>query len=94
MTIQGDGSNNWNKGINLIMRQIQDSHSATDEDTHGPENAFTALNCSSPEKRRIDYIFTSRKAYDIVKNTILSDSKDCSYPSEHFPVHVELYFVD
>ncbi|MGC1633177.1 MAG: endonuclease/exonuclease/phosphatase, partial [Gelidibacter sp.] len=46
-----------------------------------------------PVVDRIDYIFTSKDLVKVLKYAVLSDSKDCKYPSDHLPVLVELKFI-
>ncbi|MCY2687514.1 endonuclease/exonuclease/phosphatase family protein [Salinimicrobium sp. TH3] len=55
----------------------------------GPEGTFNGYDFTSPVTRRIDYIFTSGEI-DVKKYGVLSDSKDLKYPSDHFPVLVQL----
>ena len=56
----------------------------------GPEGTFNGFKFSEPVSRRIDYIFTSKGNIDVLKYAVLTDSKDQKYPSDHFPVFVEL----
>jgi endonuclease/exonuclease/phosphatase family metal-dependent hydrolase len=40
---------------------------------------------------RIDYIFISKNAkFEVKKYAVLTDSKNLRYPSDHFPVYVEI----
>lgn len=57
---------------------------------YGPEGTFNGYNFMKPVTRRIDYIFTSKGDFDILKYGVLSDSKDLKYPSDHLPVLVSL----
>ncbi len=43
--------------------------------------------------REIDHIFVSKKSVEIKKYAVLTDSHSCKYPSDHFPVLVELKFL-
>lgn len=44
-------------------------------------------------EREIDHIFVSKKSFEIKKYAVLTDSYLCKYPSDHFPVMVELEFL-
>ena len=58
----------------------------------GPEGTFNGYNFDEPVTRRIDYIFTSKDDFKVLKYAVLSDSWDLKYPSDHLPVYVELRF--
>ncbi|MGB5821725.1 MAG: endonuclease/exonuclease/phosphatase family protein [Saonia sp.] len=83
---------NTSTGIRLILNQMQDAHVLAGNRSHGPEGTFNGFNFNTPVKRRIDYIFLSGKDFNVIKSGILSDSKDCRYPSDHFPVYAKLEF--
>ena len=80
-------------GIQLILEQMHDTHHKASINAHGPKGTFNGFNFSKPVEARIDYIFASPKGFEIIKSGILSDSFDCRYPSDHFPVYAELMFV-
>ncbi|WP_345004842.1 endonuclease/exonuclease/phosphatase family protein [Snuella lapsa] len=56
----------------------------------GPEGTFNGFKFNEPVKDRIDYVFVSKDKIEVNKYAILSDSKDCKYPSDHLPVYVEV----
>lgn len=56
----------------------------------GSTGTFNGFIFHEPVNDRIDYIFTSKNNIEVRKFAILSDSKDCKYPSDHLPVFVEL----
>jgi len=58
----------------------------------GTFNAFEFHKPISSE-REIDHIFVSKKSFEIKKYAVLTDSNSCKYPSDHFPVLVELKFL-
>jgi endonuclease/exonuclease/phosphatase family metal-dependent hydrolase len=60
----------------------------------GNEGTFNGFEFNKPLKERIDYIFTSRNNIQILKYAVLSDSKNCLYPSDHLPVFVEMILED
>ncbi|RAR50270.1 endonuclease/exonuclease/phosphatase family protein [Flavobacterium lacus] len=45
------------------------------------------------KEKEIDHIFVSKKSFEIKKYAVLTDSYSCKYPSDHFPVLVELKFL-
>ena len=58
----------------------------------GPEGTYNGYNFNEPVTRRIDFIFTSKDDFEVLKYAVLSDSWNLKYPSDHLPVYVELRF--
>lgn len=56
---------------------------------------FNAFDFHKPisKEREIDHIFVSKKSFEVKKYAVLTDSYSCKYPSDHFPVFVELEFL-
>ena len=81
------------KGVQLILEKMLDVHIAAGTNAHGPKGTFNGFEFTKPVERRIDYIFTSPDGFEILKSGILSDSFDCRYPSDHFPVYARLGFI-
>tara|TARA_R100000935_G_C2832757_1_gene166147 strand:+ start:1754 stop:2587 length:834 start_codon:yes stop_codon:yes gene_type:complete len=75
-------------GIHSILKKYKDTHKEANV-SFGPVGTFNGFQFEEPVSRKIDFIFTS-KDIQVLKSGILSDSKDCKYPSDHFPVYVEL----
>lgn len=75
--------------IKNLSKELVDSRSAS-KIVFGPVGTFNGFNFSEPVTRRIDYIFVSRGDIDVLKYAVLSDSKDCRYPSDHLPVFAEI----
>lgn len=75
--------------IQLLSKTLNDSKTASIAKPFGPSGTYNAFQFNKPVLDRIDYIFTS-KGIDVLNYAILSDSKDCKYPSDHLPVLVEL----
>jgi endonuclease/exonuclease/phosphatase family metal-dependent hydrolase len=70
-----------------------DTRSAAVEKPFGPRGTFNGFKHNEPVTQLIDYIFISKRSPFMVKKyAILSDSKDLKYPSDHFPVYIELNF--
>lgn len=82
------------KGIQLILKEMKDAHHEAGENAHGPQGTYNGFNFTKPVERRIDYIFISPKRVEVLKSGILSDSFECRYPSDHFPVYAELRFME
>lgn len=76
------------QGVQNILKQFDDSH-LTANTSFGPTGTFNGFHFEEPVTRRIDFVFTS-KNLETLKSGILSNSKNCRYPSDHFPVYVEL----
>jgi endonuclease/exonuclease/phosphatase family metal-dependent hydrolase len=77
--------------IQFLAKKMNDAKAIAELD-FGPEGTFNGYNFKEPVNRRIDYIFTSDDI-KVKKYAVLSDSKDLKYPSDHFPVFVELRFA-
>ncbi|UII77953.1 endonuclease/exonuclease/phosphatase family protein [Flagellimonas sp. HMM57] len=78
-------------GVQLILEELQDAHIAAGKNVHGPEGTFNGFYFTQPVTHRIDFIFTDTHNFEVIKSAILSDSKDCKYPSDHLPVYTRLY---
>ncbi len=78
-------------GVQVILTQMADTHLAAGENAFGPKGTFNGFEFNKPVERRIDYVFVSDE-FEVLKSAILSDSKDCRYPSDHLPVLARLQF--
>jgi len=59
--------------------------------TFGPKGTFNDFKFNEPVTRKIDYIFMSKSHnVKVNKHAVLSNSNNLKYPSDHFPVYVEL----
>lgn len=76
-------------GVQVILGDMVDTHIAAGKNAFGPKGTFNGFEFTKPVERRIDYIFVSNK-FQVLKSAILSDSKDCRYPSDHLPVFTRL----
>jgi len=76
--------------VAVLTRELQDARSVSTEPPFGPEGTFNAFNFYDPVRRRIDYIFLNEKALKVRQYAVLSDSRDCHYPSDHLPVLARL----
>jgi len=73
-----------------LSEELNDSKAISLLKPFGPNGTFNGFKFDLPVKDRIDYIFTSKSNIQVNKYAVLSDSKDCKYPSDHLPVFVEL----
>lgn len=78
------------ENIQLIKKVLSDSRDSSISEPFGPSGTFNGFEFEKPVKRRIDYIFVSQNNIKVNKYAVLSDSKDLKYPSDHFPVYIEL----
>jgi len=77
------------ESIKLIASQLNDSKKVAKQ-VFGPDGTFNNFQFTTPVTMRIDYIFTPKTGTTVNKYAVLSDSKNCRYPSDHLPVYVEL----
>ncbi len=75
--------------ITAIKRELKDSKDVA-KLSFGPSGTFNGFEFSKPVTRRIDYIFTTPTGVEVLKYAVLSDSKNCRYPSDHLPVYAEI----
>lgn len=80
--------------IQLLSKALNDSKKVSATKPFGPTGTFNGFNFNKPVSDRIDYIFTSKKHIKVLKYAVLSDSKDCKYPSDHLPVIIDLKFIN
>lgn len=71
--------------IIIITKQLIDSQTADKSLSMAPEGTFNNFDTSTPSSERIDYIFTG-KGFSPKSYTILRETFDGRYPSDHFPV--------
>lgn len=85
--------NDQSKAIKFLSSNLNDSRSTSLNRPFGPFGTFTGFKFHEPVKDRIDYIFCSKENIQVEKYAVLTDSKDSKYPSDHFPVFVEVTFI-
>jgi endonuclease/exonuclease/phosphatase family metal-dependent hydrolase len=76
--------------IQVLSKELNDSKNISKLKPFGPKGTFNGFKFNEPVTARIDYIFTSKNNISVKKYAVLSDSKDCKYPSDHLPVFVEI----
>ena len=82
-----------NESIQFILKYLQDSKAVSKSGAFGPSGTFNAFEFHKPVTRRIDYIFVN-ESVTVNKYAVLSDSRDCKYPSDHLPVYVEVMLAN
>lgn len=76
--------------ISEISLDLQDAKKHA-EVKFGPDGTFNSFNYEKPAARRIDYIFISKSPEtQIKKYGVLSSAIDSKFPSDHFPIFVEI----
>lgn len=77
----------------LALHQImKDASEVSLQKPFGPNGTFNNFEFNKPVDKRIDYIFVSKNTpLEVKKYAVLTDSKDLKYPSDHFPVYVEVF---
>ncbi|MCQ0111239.1 endonuclease/exonuclease/phosphatase family protein [Zhouia amylolytica] len=80
------------QGIQYITTVMKDTYVAAGENSFGPKGTFNGFKFENPVDKRIDFIFVSDKL-SVLKSAIFSDSRNCKYPSDHFPVYALLKFI-
>ncbi|MGK4567994.1 endonuclease/exonuclease/phosphatase family protein [Flavobacterium sp. 3HN19-14] len=89
--LTGDFNSEVNsKAYLYLSSKMDDAKVVSQTDPFGPKGTFNNFEFHKPVTLLIDYIFTSKNNIRVLKYAVLSDSKDCKYPSDHLPVYVEL----
>ncbi|MBK8556535.1 MAG: endonuclease/exonuclease/phosphatase family protein [Lewinellaceae bacterium] len=76
-----------------LSAALLDSRAVSQEPPFGPEGTFNGFVFDKPAANRIDYIFCS-SSIKVLRYAVLSDNRDCHYPSDHFPVLVQVKLRD
>lgn len=80
------------KPVQFLSNQFNDSKFVSIHKPFGPKGTFNGFKFKKPVTNRIDYIFTSKDNVIVHKFAIISDSKECKYPSDHLPVLINVSF--
>ncbi len=72
----------------VLTESLSDAKNVSAQPHFGPDGTFNGFDFSKPVKKRIDFIFVSKKI-KVLQHAILSDNKGCRYPSDHLPVLVK-----
>ena len=75
--------------IRTMQALLQDAFRSTRQPPYGPVGTFNGFKLDAPLADRIDYIFVSRQ-FSVLDYAVLTDSMRGLYPSDHFPVLVNV----
>ena len=74
-----------------LRKVMTDTWLSSEQKPFGPSGSFNGFKYNEPVTRLIDYIFVDNsKRFRVKKYAILSDSINLRFPSDHFPVFVEM----
>ena len=91
--VTGDfNSEKDSEAYKYLSNQLNDAQIISKTSSFGPPGTFNNFEFHKPVNLLIDFIFTSKNNIEVLKHAILSDSKDCKYPSDHLPVYAEIIF--
>lgn len=91
--VTGDfNSETDSEAYKYLAEQLNDSRTISKTPSFGPAGTFNNFEFHKPVNLLIDFIFTSKNNIEVIKHAVLSDSKDCKYPSDHLPVYAEIIF--
>lgn len=89
--LTGDFNSEMDSGAyKTIVSQMNDARNISKTKPFGPSGTFNGFKFHEPVTLLIDYIFTSKGNVEVLKFAVLSDSRNCKYPSDHLPVLAEL----
>ncbi|HAM98189.1 MAG TPA: endonuclease/exonuclease/phosphatase [Marinilabiliales bacterium] len=74
----------------LLVSTMLSSTSELSTLKYGPKGTFNGFDFHQPAKDCIDYIFVSKTGFKVAKYGVITDSFNCHYPSDHFPVWASL----
>ena len=79
--------------VKLTKQEFSSTENLSQSPPFGPSGTFNGFDFCEPVTRKIDYIFVKNPVNcKVLKYAVLSDSKDCRYPSDHLPVYAEIKF--
>lgn len=77
--------------IKILSQNLEDTFYKSAKKHYGPVGTFTGFNINEIPQNRIDYIFV--KGFKIKSHRHINDRREnLLYPSDHFPVLVDLQF--
>ncbi|MDN4014633.1 endonuclease/exonuclease/phosphatase family protein [Chryseobacterium gambrini] len=92
VTVSGDFNlTEDSEPIKIMSQNMKDSFYHSETKHYGPKGTFTGFNVNEIPQDRIDYIFV--KGFKIKSHRHINDRREnLLYPSDHFPVLVDLMF--
>lgn len=90
----GDFNSEPNENRIIALKKIMnDSRELSVEKPFGPFGTFNNFQYNEPATKQIDYIFLSKNSFfNVNKYAVLTDSKNLRFPSDHFPVYIEIKY--
>ena len=76
--------------IVYLSARLYDSKLSVTDPVIGTQGTFNNFDVSTPATERIDFVFTNKKGLVVTDYTVLRESKDGRYPSDHLPVIVKM----
>lgn len=70
---------------------LLDAHDRSEQPRYGTEGTFSSFRLDAPMQNRIDYIWIT-KGTAVKKYAVLNDQQYGRFPSDHFPVMIEVAF--
>jgi endonuclease/exonuclease/phosphatase family metal-dependent hydrolase len=77
------------KPLVLIRQKLKDSRQVSINAPKGPVGTFNGFDFKSKLEIRFDYIFVN-KLFEVINYTVLTDSREGRYPSDHLPVLIQV----
>lgn len=79
---------------NLVIKKLNSLYSdCYKKGDHGNERDYTFQGWDMKNKKRIDYIYSIKKA-EVINSKVIRDNINGQYPSDHLPVYSEIRFKD
>ena len=92
VVVMGDFNVEPNSDLISKLKQTMNDSKELAKILFGSNGTFNGFKFEELVTRRIDYIMVSNSNIKVEKYGVLSSSKDLKYPSDHFPVIVNLNF--
>lgn len=77
--------------IMVLKKVMNDAREISLVKPFGPSGTFNGFKYNEAVMPLIDYIFVSND-FSVKKYAVLTDSRELKYPSDHFPVYIEITF--
>jgi len=82
------------KIIRSFSKKYIDAGASDHENSQQADGTFNAFDLNVPATHRIDYIFLDKESFELDLYKILTEPAGHSYPSDHFPVIVDVSVKD
>jgi len=93
VVVTGDFNSEMTTGAyKSLAAGLNDARNVSKSKPFGPSGTFNGFRHNEPVKLLIDYIFVSKENTEVSDFAVLSDSRDCRYPSDHLPVLAGIRF--